>query len=199
MSPLIEIKNIPIQIEMKISNAKLEHTKGTADLEISRGKDGIHIRSNPIRIAADSFEYHNYIMPVIDRHAADSPGQGSIQSTYSATAVQDGKQLLLRANVNNELMNQLAVNPDFKNVYASPVASASSQSQSLPTAQMSILFEMDKLNFDWHQDATHFEFTPGTIEFTVAQKPDVIITYLGGPIYVPPSFDPNYEPVDVQA
>ncbi len=199
MTPLIEIKSIPIQIEMKISNAKLEHTKGTADLEISRGKDGIHIRSNPIRIAADSFEYHNHIMPATSKHTAGSPGQNSIHSTYSATAVQDGNQLLLRANVNNELMNQLAVNPEFKNVHASPVAAASAQSQNLPTAQMSILFEMDKLNFDWHQDAAHFEFTPGTIEFTVAQRPDVVITYLGGPIYVPPSSDPNYEPVDVQA
>jgi len=29
--------------------------------------------------------------------------------------------------------------------------------------------------------------------------PDVIIKYVGGPLYVPPSADPDYQPVDVQA
>ena len=33
MTPLIEIKSVPIEIEMKVSHAKLEYTRGTADLE----------------------------------------------------------------------------------------------------------------------------------------------------------------------
>ena len=44
------------------------------------------------------------------------------------------------------------------------------------------------------------EFTPGDIEISVTQQPDVIIKYVGGPLYVPPSADPNYEgAVDVEA
>ena len=42
------------------------------------------------------------------------------------------------------------------------------------------------------------EFIPGDIEFTVTQRPEVRIKYVGGPIYVPPSADPNYEPLDVE-
>ena len=64
---------------------------------------------------------------------------------------------------------------------------------------MSIRYEMDKLNFDWKFSQGDFEFTPGDIEFTMTQRPEVIIKYIGGPIYVPPSSDPDYEPVDVQA
>ena len=60
-------------------------------------------------------------------------------------------------------------------------------------------FEMDKLNFDWRQSKGNFEFIPGNIEISVKQRPDVIIKYIGGPIYVPPSSDPDYEPVDVHA
>ena len=44
-----------------------------------------------------------------------------------------------------------------------------------------------------------FEFIPGDIEITVKQQPDVIIKYVGGPLYVPPSADPNYTPTDVEA
>ena len=58
---------------------------------------------------------------------------------------------------------------------------------------------MDKLNFDWRVNQPKFEFTPGDIELSVTQQPDVIIKYVGGPLYVPPSSDPSYEPVDVEA
>ena len=65
--------------------------------------------------------------------------------------------------------------------------------------EMSIRYEMDKLNFDWRMEQMSFTFVPGDIEFTVTQQPDVIIKYVGGPLYVPPSADPNYEPIDVNA
>ena len=65
--------------------------------------------------------------------------------------------------------------------------------------EMNIRYEMDKLAIDWKMNEGSFEFTPGDIEFTVTQRPDVVIKYIGGPIYVPPSADPNYEPVDVRA
>jgi hypothetical protein len=58
---------------------------------------------------------------------------------------------------------------------------------------------MDKLNFDWRVSGTQFEFVPGDIEISVKQQPDVVIKYVGGPIYVPPSGDPDYKPVDVEA
>ena len=65
--------------------------------------------------------------------------------------------------------------------------------------ELSIRYEMDKLNFDWRMNQMQFTFTPGDIEFTMTQRPEVIIKYVGGPLYVPPSADPDYEPVDVKA
>ena len=65
--------------------------------------------------------------------------------------------------------------------------------------ELSIRFEMDKLNFDWRMTQGQFEFTPGDIEISVTQRPDVLITYVGGPIYVPRSSDPNYDPIDTHA
>ena len=64
--------------------------------------------------------------------------------------------------------------------------------------EMNIRYEMDKLNIDWRMGEGEFKFTPGDIELTVTQRPDVVIKYVGGPIYVPPSSDPNYVPVDVK-
>ena len=63
---------------------------------------------------------------------------------------------------------------------------------------MNIRYEMDKMNFDWRMQKMNFQFTPGDIEISVKQRPDVIIKYVGGPLYVPPSADPDHEPVDVR-
>lgn len=63
--------------------------------------------------------------------------------------------------------------------------------------ELNIRYEMDKLNFDWRMEQMSFTFVPGDIEFTMTQRPDVIIKYVGGPLCVPPSTDPDYEPVDV--
>ena len=65
--------------------------------------------------------------------------------------------------------------------------------------ELSIRYEMDKLNFNWRMNQMNFTFVAGDIEFTMTQRPDVIIKYVGGPLYVPPSSDPNYEPIDMQA
>lgn len=70
---------------------------------------------------------------------------------------------------------------------------------SYEAADLTINYEMDKLNFDLKVANGNFEFIPGNIEMSITQHPDVLIEYVGGPIYVPPSADPNYEPIDVRA
>ena len=53
MYPLIEIQTVPIEIQMKVTNAHLEYARGTAQMEISRDKGGLQIRSQPIRVNID--------------------------------------------------------------------------------------------------------------------------------------------------
>lgn len=202
MQPLIEIKTVPIEIEMKVSHAKLEYTRGTADLEISRDKRGLSIKSKPIQLNIDTFEARNSIVPTTMRSIEQSAQRGK-QAAYEATATyaQQG-QLLLNAKIGQELITQFAADAQAKNVKTNVGM------EFLPTtgpkinwdpAELNIRFEMDKLNFDWHLNEQQFEFTPGAIEISMTQRPDVVITYVGGPIYVPPSSDPNYEPIDTQA
>lgn len=202
MTPLIEITSVPIEIEMKVSHAKLEYTRGVADLEISRNDGGLSIRSRPIRLNIDTFEARNSVVPTTAQ-AVKQNGEMGKQAAYEATAsyAQQGK-LLLQAKIGQELVTQFAADAQTKNLQTNvgikfiPTADANLNWDS---AEMNIRFEMDKLNFDWRMNQTQFEFTPGDIEISVTQRPEVVIKYVGGPLYVPPSADPNYEPVDVKA
>lgn len=73
MRPLIEIQTIPIEIQMKTTNAHLEYARGTAQMEVSRDRRGLQIRSQPIRVNIDTFEARSSIVPPPPR--ASSKGQ----------------------------------------------------------------------------------------------------------------------------
>ncbi len=202
MTQLIEIKSVPIEIEMKMSPAKLEYTRASADLEISRDSGGLNIKSRPIRLKVDTFEMRNSIVPSpatsIEQHA-----QKGRQAAYEATATyaQQG-ELLLKAKIGEDVMAQYsatALSPDMNSQPGLKFLPEVGPEISWDAGELNIKFEMDKLNFDWRLSSNEFKFTPGDIEISVTQQPDVIIKYIGGPLYVPPSADPNYEPVDVKA
>ena len=196
MFPLIEITTVPIEIEMKVTDAKLEYARGTADLEISRNDGGLHIKSRPIRLNVDTFEARNSISPTTARAISQAADRGT-QASYEATAAYARQcKLLLSAKVGEDMIAQIAAQSQAQNIQTNVGI------QFLPTVgaelnwdpgDMQIRFEMDKLNFDWRMNQTSFEFTPGDIQFSVTQLPDVQIKYVGGPLYVPPSADPNYE------
>lgn len=202
MYPLIEIKTVPIEIEMKTTNARLEHSRGTAEVEISRAKGGLSIRSRPIRLNLDTFEARNSLSPTVTRSIQSSAEAGT-QAAYDATATYARQgQLLLNARIGQEMVTQFAVEAQTKDLKTNVGLQFLPQGGvniSWDQGEMNIRYEMDKLNFDWRTERGDIQFVPGDIEISVTQRPDVIIKYVGGPLYVPPSADPDYQPVDVEA
>ena len=200
MKPLIEITTVPIEIQMKVTNARLEYARGTAQMEISRDRGGLSSRSRPIRVNIDTFEARSSVMPTTAQ-IIQQQAQKGMQGAYQATGViaREGR-MMMEAKIKN-VVPQLAKQQTMGELVNSNI-------QFLPSAapeiswdggELRIRYEMDKLNFDWRMGQMDFTFVPGDIEFTMTQRPDVIIKYVGGPLYVPPSADPNYEPIDVQA
>lgn len=201
MYPLIEITTVPIEIEMKVSNARLEYARGTAQMEVSRDKGGLNIRSQPIRVNIDTFEARSSIVPTTAQ-SIQQQAQRGVQGAYQATSVlaQEGR-MMMEARIDQDVIPQLARQetmgqPTNVNINFLPGAAPDI---SWSGGELNIRYEMDKLNFDWRINQMNFTFVPGDIEFTMTQRPDVIIKYVGGPLYVPPSSDPDYEPIDVKA
>ena len=80
-----EIKTVPIEIEMKTTPAQLKYTRASAEVEISRDKGGLSIKSRPIRVKLDTFEARNSITPTAMRSIRQSAQRGR-QAAYEATA-----------------------------------------------------------------------------------------------------------------
>ena len=200
MKPLIEITTVPIQIEMKTTNAKLEYVRGTAEMEVSRDKGGLQIKSRPIRVNIDTYEARNSITPTLARSLEQGAQKGK-QASYKATATFASQgQLMMKTKLGEEVITKFSRDSLLEGVKDVGLEFLPKTGPEITwdPGDMTIKYEMDKLNFDWKINGGSFEFTPGDIELTVTQRPEVIIKYVGGPLYVPPSADPNSEPVDVK-
>lgn len=201
MNQLIKITTVPIQYELKINNARFERQSSEAQLEISRNKGGLSIKSRPVKLHLDSSAARSSVSPTPTQSVTQAAQKGK-EVAYSATAqlAQEG-QLLLKADIGQDVIGQImqqrtaAPTGEFQLGFtpSAPV------DISYEAPDLTINYEMDKLNFDLKIANGNFEFIPGNIEMSITQHPDVLIEYVGGPIYVPPSADPNYEPIDVRA
>lgn len=201
MEPLINITTIPIRYELKIHNAKLEYSSSTADIEISRNKGGgLNIKSHPIQLNIDSSRTYDSIRPSSMEAVLQDAAQKGKTAAYSAAAnmAKEGR-LLLKAKIGEDALGQIISQRSQMPVKEFGLGFVPSVRPDLEWSEpdLTIEYQMDKLNFDLKIANGNFEFIPGDIELLITQMPDVKIEYVGDPIYVPPRRDENM--VDIMA
>lgn len=191
MEQLLKITTVPISYELKVSNARLERKSGTAELEISRDKGGMHIKSRPVKLNIDTFEARNSVVPTLKTSIYQAAQKG-MNCAYETTAryAGEGKTLMqAKPGEGNQALNQILANRsplpagDFELSFVPKAGVEISASQ----PEITIQYQMDKLNFDWKVDQGSVEFIPGDVSISITEFPDVLIEYVGGPFYVPPS------------
>jgi len=198
IAPLLEIRTIPMSFEFKINKARYEIANVNASFEMTRDKGGLQMKMRPTKLNIDTVEarYSAGIKSVM-RSVEDYAKKG-IQAAYEATATyaREGN-LMLDINIMDNPIPEIAMRKiisDFNfNLGFIPETGADI---SWDIGGISINFEMDKLNFDWNIERPQINFIPGSIEFTVKEYPSVEINYIGTPIFVPPSANPNNKEID---
>lgn len=201
MEPLLKITTVPLKFEMTVNNARLEYNNSNAQLEISRDDGGLKIKSNPIKLDIDSFECYNSVNPTAKTSIKDAAEKGKM-AAYEATAAyaREGK-LFLNAKIGEDVISRIAASKTEVNTNVGLTFTPTARPElNWSDPEIMIEYELDKLNFDWKVMNGNFEFIPGNIEISITQQPDVVIEYIGSPIYVPPSADPEYVPItDIRA
>lgn len=201
IEPLLEIKTIPMSVEMKINKARYEIATTDATFELTRNKGELQMQMKPTRLNIDTVEarYSAGIKSVI-RSVEDYAKRG-MQASYEATATyaREGN-LMLDINIMDNPIPEMAMKKfmsdvDF-NLGFSPEVGADI---SWEIGSISMNFEMDKLDFDWNVERPKINFIPGSIEFIIKEYPRLEINYKGTPIFVPPSANPNYKEIDTFA
>ena len=198
MAQLLDITTTPISIEVTITPARLEQHTKLPKAEVTRHKGGMKIEADPIRINIDTFDMRESLGYLSDGTRIREEAQKGIKVLYQGMArvVKEGQEL---AN------NAVGMRPSdiAKNRALNEATDVQPVLEFLPKegpdiswdgGTLNIQYEVVQLDFDWDvATQANFEFIPGDIQFIIKQMPRVDIEYIGGPIYVPPSADPNYD------
>ncbi len=198
---MITITTVPISIELKTSHAQLKNNSGKQSMGVPKlsmkyNKGGYKIESEPIKVNIDSYESMKSagIMSPLDT-TFDAKDKG-IRIAYQAAArYADEGDTLANIHPSANPIPALAKNY-FNRDIETMLSFIPSQKPNITwdKGMLNIQYDMDEYDIDWEKARPSFEFIPPTIELTVLERPSVVIEYIGGPIYVPPSADPNYEP-----
>jgi hypothetical protein len=180
MESLITIETVPIKIEfVEREPLKLSSVHAT-EMKVNKDDSVQQIQSKPIRISVQdyyepsmAYQWENSTYTAIPKYDQSGNLQLDIQ-------MEDGQSRAIRFKQANRSIESMT------NQVNSSTADVGSMQISIPVTQLS----------GGMPDVTNFktEFLPPDLELVVTQRADVIIKYVGGPIYVPPSADPNYTP-----
>jgi hypothetical protein len=180
MQPLITIENVPISIEYVESDApKKVNVQSATSLSISRHRDMTTIKSNPINI------------PFKDSFVSTAKKHKNIFS-YTATAsyTENGK---LKVNVQMDEETSEFLFMQFNRGIDNMIGLLPQTQAEKPPSYFQIDFDISHLPTELVAPDVDTSFTPPDLEIRVVEYPKVIIKYIGGPIYIPRSADPNYE------
>ena len=175
MDQLITIETVPIKIEFVEKNPLALSSVQPTEMEVKQESGQQQIQSKPIRIALQ-----DYYEPSMSYQWENSTYTATSQFDDSGNlkldiSMEDGEAKAIRFKQANRSIESMT----------SHVNSGSMQI-SIPLPQLSSgITDGNNINT---------EFLPPDLQLVVTQRADVVIKYVGGPIYVPPSSDPNYKP-----
>ena len=183
MKPLITIETVPISIEY-VEKKTTHHSDQSARLHISQQDDLVTIQSNPINIQLmDTFE------------ASSSTDWNNLSYTATAQYSGDGN-LSMNVQMENMTSNTYQyqqVSRGIDNIIDFIPHSNNPSSNGIESMQIN--FDMSQLSSGLpSMDNADTSFLPPDLEFKVVEQPKIIIKYVGGPLYIPKSADPNYIP-----
>jgi hypothetical protein len=200
MNPsLLRISTVPVRIEINVTRASLESPgKQLPRMSVRTDRGGFRMEARPARLNIDSYQARASMGygTMNTRDVIREEAQRGIRLAYEGTAriVEEGNSLargstpvdVARQNVRSTFSIETVM--DFI-----PKTGADITYQE---GVLNINYQMDNVNIDWeHLEASRLIFNPGSVEINVAQHGKVEIEYVGEPIYVPPSANPNYVPV----
>lgn len=181
MEPLITIETVPIKIEFVEKRPLKLSSVHEMDQSVTKDTNQRRIKSEPIRIAIqDSF--------------VPSSAYNWENSTYTATA-KIGDDGNLKLNIQMEDGDSRAIRFTQANRSINSMANQVNNQNNVDLGSMQLSIPISDLQGSLPTaDNLKTEFMPPDLEMVVTQLADVIIKYVGGPIYVPPSADPSYTP-----
>lgn len=198
MKPLLKIQTIPIKIEAQSKRASLQYDTQQPTVNVTRNKGRANIRTTPTRLNIDQTAARNNSGLRTNSRIISDAAQAGKSAAMEATRnfAEDGNRILDSHGKGNpiaEIAAEKAMRMPDSGV--PPFGQRQGPDITVEHGSISFDYQMDTLTFDWNINTRpQLEYIPASIEFSVTQYPQLVIEYVGEPIYVPASANPNYVP-----
>lgn len=196
---LLQITTIPIKIEIKVTNAKFEHSEEYTQpkVNVQTRNGGYVMQAEPLRLNIDTYEARKSLGygHMNDADMLQQKAQDGFSIAFQGTAkvASEGDQLARGMSPSEIALNNARAGATVQTIME--FLPKENADITFDEGTLNIEYQMGEQEFDWdiHPDSP-LEFIPGSVEFIVRDRPRIEIEYIGDPIYVPPSANPNYEP-----
>ncbi len=198
MEQLLEIRTIPMNMELNIQPAKLEISTEQPSCQITRQKGSLEIDHTYPKLHIDTIDMRRSMGQMGPREACKQRAADSMKVAFDATVEIAKKGNAMERIERNTSIGQIARGFYMQRVQQSMESTIGAVPEVPPEidwdpGELSMRYEADRLRFDWQTHGrANIEFTPAKIECVIKQYPRVEITFVGDPLYVPPSANPEY-------
>lgn len=191
---LLRITRVPMKYEFVTEPARLAYKTDRGGFTLQRQGGELNIDAQRAQIRQDSTQFFNSMGLRTSSAAKQYAVEQSLQDYRQAVVnyVDTGNQLI---NIQKGVtVPELARQRMMESVQAGnlTLTPLSPVNINWTPAQMSMNYRPVTLNFDWQTAKSSMEFIPGKFSMNIQQYPELKIEYLGRPIYVPASADPEY-------
>ena len=196
MDQLLQIHTVPIKIEISVTHAKVDISSQQASFNLTRNRGALSIDHAYPKLSIDCAAMRSSMNQKSPLELTRDFAQQGIQAARDATArtAEERYAYLATQNKNAKPVCEMARSHIQHNVQLVSASIPSVRPQiNWEPQQLKMQYEKDRLVYDWRANHPEINATPGSVEFRVSQYPKTEITYIGRPIYVPPSADPEYE------
>ncbi len=194
---LLNITSTPMKYELQIEPARLEMSNPYLIPKFSAQSEPLElkIQSKNIKVKLDSYESRKSlgIMSVGDAITANAENSTEKFQRYVRNVVEIGDEIAKKEDdrtISEVVQQKMFEQPQLYTMF-------------LPSGGVEISWEPNSVNFsftpsetdyEWEEPKTEFTYIPGSIRLEILEFAKVEIEYMGEPIYIPKSSDPNYEP-----
>lgn len=194
MRPLLEITTVKPQYEYNVSHAKLQISQEQPRVNRTTQRASLNMRQQAGRFEMNSVRRRSDMgfKGVVDqaRYQGDLGRKAASEATGNYADI--GNQLAqihYDTNIPDTLYGKSMIH-NQGNLVLVPVSPV--DIHYIP-ASLAADFQPGSMQSDWNIGKARLDFVPPEFGLNFTQYASIEFSYTGGPIYVPPSSDPNFE------
>ncbi len=192
---LLQITSTPMKYELEVENAKLEYQQDvTPSARVETLPSELTIHSKNAQVKIDTYEARKSLGMLKTGDFIKQRAQKGMEHINDQTReyveigkamgnIQDG------TTIGDIVRQKMLQQPEMYTAFL-PRGGADI---SWNPAELDINYRPGDVNYDWQIKGTDYNYRAGSVHMKIVEYAHVDIEYLGGPMYVPPSADPEYE------